>query len=63
MHGTLTGTPLWVAVFESKGRGDAIQLLLDSGADPNVLNGSGRSPRDLAGTIANYDVSRYFESD
>ncbi|WP_346767576.1 ankyrin repeat domain-containing protein [Knoellia koreensis] len=52
-----------MAVFESKGRGDAIQLLLDSGADPNVLNGSGRSPRDLAGTIANYDVSRYFESD
>jgi ankyrin repeat protein len=55
-------TPLWVAVFASKGQGDAIQLLLAAGADPDALNTSGRSPRDLAGTIANYDLDRFFDS-
>ena len=54
-------TPLWVAVFASKGQGDAIQLLLAAGADPDALNTSGRSPRDLAGTIANYDLDRFFD--
>jgi ankyrin repeat protein len=53
--------PLWVAVFNSQGRGEAIELLLRSGADPDLLNRSGRSPRQLAETIANCDVAQYFK--
>jgi len=54
-------TPLWVAVFQSKGRGEMIQLLLRSGADPYKENNSGISPLKLAQTIANFDIKRFFE--
>lgn len=52
--------PLWVAVFNSQGRGEAIELLLNNGADPDMLNRAGRSPRQLAETIANHDVAQFF---
>lgn len=52
-------TPLWRAVFASRGRGDVIALLLAAGANPGVKNDSEMSPRDLAKTIANYDVARF----
>lgn len=56
VHGN---TPLWTAVFNSNGRGAAIEILLERGGDPDLRNNAGRSPRDLAATIANYDVSQF----
>lgn len=53
-------TPLWTAVFNSKGRGEVIGLLRESGADPFRSNGSGRTPVDLARLIASADVAQYF---
>jgi ankyrin repeat protein len=52
-------TSLWRAVFNSRGRGEMIRLLLKHGASPSVKNLSGRSPMDLAQTIANYDVKQF----
>ena len=54
-------TPLWIAVFNSRGRGEIIQLLLQAGADPHKENNSGVSPLKLAQTIANFDIKRFFE--
>jgi uncharacterized protein len=52
-------TPLWRAVFESRGRGDMIKLLVSAGADKTLKNRHGVSPKDLANTIGNYDVSAF----
>jgi uncharacterized protein len=46
-------------MFNSRGRGDTISALLAKGADPDAVNVSGTSPRSLAASIANYDLSRY----
>ena len=54
-------TPLFKAVFESRGRGEMIQLLLRQGADRNRVNKHGVSPRTLAATIANFDVKKWLE--
>ena len=53
-------TPLWKAVFECRGRGDCIELLRSGGADPTKANLHGVSAMDLARTIANFDVARWF---
>ncbi|MGY5052060.1 hypothetical protein ACWDE0_41840 [Streptomyces sp. 900105755] len=50
-------TPLWRAVFCSRGEDGTIRLLLEAGADPDRDNVHGLSPRTLAGRIANYDVA------
>lgn len=52
-------TPLWRAVFDSKGRGEMIRLLLESGADRKSKNKSGKTPLDLANTIGNYDLKQF----
>lgn len=57
IHGN---TPLWRAVFNSRGRGELIMLLLESGADRSHSNKSGKSPLDLAKTIANYNITQFF---
>lgn len=54
-------TPLWRAVFESRGRGEMIKLLLANGAERDLKNKSGVSPFELAETIANYNAKQYFE--
>lgn len=54
-------TPLFRAVFESRGRGEMITLLRAHGADELRKNAHGVSPLDLAGTIANFDVKRWFD--
>lgn len=54
VHGN---TPLARAVFDSKGRGDMIKVLLAHGADKALKNKYGISPADLAKSIGNYDVS------
>lgn len=53
-------TPLAVAVFNSRGRGELIELLLQAGADPLAANTTGQTPIGLARLIANYDVQRFF---
>lgn len=54
-------TALFVAVFNSNGRGELIQLLRSRGADPLHRNASGQTPVGLARLIANYDVARFFK--
>jgi ankyrin repeat protein len=54
-------TPLWVAVFNSKGRGVMSGLLRSHGADPLHVNASGQTPVGLARLIGNYDVARHFQ--
>lgn len=53
-------TPLFVAVFNSRGRGEMIALLRERGADPYKANDAGQSPVVLARLIGNYDVARFF---
>ncbi|MFF9000639.1 ankyrin repeat domain-containing protein [Streptomyces achromogenes] len=53
-------TALFVAVFNSRGRGDVISLLRERGADPMAENSSGQTPLGLARLIANFDVAQYF---
>jgi ankyrin repeat protein len=52
-------SPLWTAVFESRGRGGMISLLISSGADPDVFNDAGRSPRQLAESTGNYGIVQF----
>ena len=53
-------SPLFVAVFNSRGRGDLIQLLREHGADPMRTNRAGQTPAGLARLIDNYNVVQYF---
>jgi ankyrin repeat protein len=53
-------TPLFRAVFASRGHGDVIELLRARGADPTIRNNHGVSPIDLSRTIANYNVRQFF---
>ncbi|MEZ4688208.1 MAG: ankyrin repeat domain-containing protein [Bacteroidia bacterium] len=56
-------TVIWRAVFASKGRGELIALLREYGADPSIPNDSGISAIKLAKTIANYDVTQFFQEE
>ena len=56
IHGN---TPLWRAVFNSRGRGELITALVRAGADKCHRNKRGKTPLDLAKTIANYDVAQF----
>jgi ankyrin repeat protein len=53
-------TPLFVAVFNSRGPGDLIDLLRTRGADPVAANHSGQTPLALARLIADFDVAQHF---
>ncbi len=53
-------TPLFVAVFNSKGRGELIELLRSHGADPLHINTSGQTPVGLARLIASFDAAQFF---
>jgi ankyrin repeat protein len=53
-------TPLFTAVFNSRGRGELIGLLRRHGADPWHPNNTGHTPVGTARMIANYDVARFF---
>lgn len=52
---------LYVAVFNSRGRGDLIDLLRSYGADPRLPNRSGQTPVGLARLIGSHDVARFFQ--
>lgn len=56
-------TPLWRAVFNSRGRIGLTQVLVAYGADKSQENASGVSAAKLAQNIANYDLSRIFGDD
>ncbi len=53
-------TPLSDAVFYSEGKGEFIKLLLDYGANQHKKNNFDVSPYELAFTIDNYDLKKYF---
>lgn len=53
-------TPLSTAVFNSRGRGELIEILRSAGADPRRENSAGQTPVGLARLIANFDVRQYF---
>jgi ankyrin repeat protein len=53
-------TPLWMAVVNSRGRGELIGLLRRHGADPWHPNSTGHTPAGTARMIANRDVDRFF---
>jgi ankyrin repeat protein len=53
-------TPLATATFNSKGRGELIEILRRHGAEPSHRNKSGISPLELARRIANYDVEQWY---
>ncbi len=52
-------TALWAAVFNSLGDHTIVRLLLTAGANSDHANAAGRTPRDLAAMIANYDVMEF----
>jgi uncharacterized protein len=54
-------TPLVTAVFNSRGKGEIINLLRAHGADPYAKNNHGGSALSLARTIANFDVRQFFQ--
>jgi uncharacterized protein len=54
-------TPLFRATFAYRGDGAVIQRLRSAGADPKKKNKSGVSALELARTIANYDVAKYYD--
>lgn len=53
-------TPLFVAVFNSRGRGELINLLRECGANALAVNNHGQTPVGLARLISNFDVKQYF---
>lgn len=53
-------TPLFKAVFFSKGKTEMIQLLIEAGANPDTKNNSGVSPKELAESIGSFDVTECF---
>ena len=56
-------TPLAMALIHITHRhdGEVIGLLLASGADPDLENNRGISPRKFANMVANYDLKKYFD--
>lgn len=53
-------TPLWRAVMKHRGDLDLIRLLLSKGADPDIENKSGVSPRKLSETLGKQGVLSLF---
>ncbi|TDW76787.1 ankyrin repeat protein [Kribbella pratensis] len=53
-------TPLWRAVFSSRGKDATVEALVEAGADPDIVNEAGASPRELAGRIGADEVAALF---
>lgn len=54
-------SPLWTALFNSKGKFDLVRLLRLKGADPNPKNKHGRSPNDLAISIYTKEIDELIQ--
>jgi ankyrin repeat protein len=53
-------TPLWRAVFNSPGNEATVQVLLNAGANPDIVNEAGATPRDLAKRMGAEEVAALF---
>lgn len=53
-------TPLWRAVFNSRGDGSTVELLLKAGADPDIVNSAGVTPRELVRRVGTESVAALF---
>ena len=54
-------TPLFVALLNARdGDGEVVRVLLAAGANPDLENYSGISPRSLAEGVTNFDLMRFF---
>jgi uncharacterized protein len=54
-------SPLLLALSKvGDGDGSLIELLLKNGADPDLENHTGVSPRSLAARVSNFDLNRFF---
>jgi ankyrin repeat protein len=53
-------SPLSRATYFYVGKENAVEVLLQLGANPDLENNHGVSPRKLANRIANYDVRKFF---
>lgn len=53
-------TPLWRAVFDSRGQVATVQLLLQAGADPDIVNEAGVTARELANRMCPPEVVALF---
>lgn len=53
-------TPLWRATANSRGRGEAIAVLRNAGADPWHANRTGASPVAIARRVANFDIRQWY---
>lgn len=53
-------TPLMAAVQSYRGDGTIIERLLRAGADPNLPNARGQTPRRLAMRLDGFDVGHFF---
>jgi ankyrin repeat protein len=54
-------TPLFIAVINSKGVGNMIRALMSHGANPNISNEKGISPKKLAESISNYNIMQFIK--
>ena len=54
-------TPLWRAVFNSQGQAGTAEVLLHAGADPDIRNEAGASPRELATRMGAAEVVSLFD--
>jgi len=54
-------TPLFDAVYNSRSRGEVIEILRAHGANPMQENAHGQTPVSLAKLIGNFDVVQYFD--
>jgi uncharacterized protein len=53
-------TPLWRAVFNARGDATTVGLLLRAGADPDIVNEAGATPRDLAIRMGADEIAALF---
>ncbi|MEU6133411.1 ankyrin repeat domain-containing protein [Nocardioides sp. NPDC047086] len=53
-------TALWRAVFSSDGSVDTVACLVEAGADPDIVNGAGKTAREMATTLGKDQVVRLF---
>ncbi len=49
------------AIFNSRGRGEVIKILIAANADLDIKNNYGISARELTETIGNYDIKQFLE--
>ena len=54
--------PLFDAIFNCQGNTDLVILLINSGANYLTVNSHGVSPKELAETISNFDITQLFSN-